>query len=50
MTFALDLLQRFGLFVPKEDTLDAFDLRLTRITTREARRDARAQVFVKAAG
>ena len=31
------LLARFGLFAPKSDVADAFDLRLTRIGSREAR-------------
>ena len=49
MTFAITLLQRFGMFAPTADTSEVFELRLTRITTREARRDARAQVFVRQA-
>lgn len=47
MSYALTLLQRFGLFAPKVDTLDAFDNRLTRIGTREARRSVRASVFFR---
>lgn len=47
MAFALNLLRKYGLFLPKENTDQAFDLRLTRIQTREARRDARAPLFVK---
>lgn len=31
------LLARFGLFAPKADAADAFDLRLTRIGSRESR-------------
>ena len=49
MTFAITLMQRFGLFMPKADTSEAFELRLTRITLRDARRATRAQVFVKPA-
>lgn len=47
MAFALTLLQRFGLFAPKQDTSEAFGMRLTRINTREARRDVRAAIFVR---
>lgn len=47
MAFALSLLQRFGLFAPKEDTSEAFGMRLTRIGTREARRDVRVPIFVR---
>ncbi|GEM_PF-5281159 len=47
MAYALTLLQKFGLFAPKTDTSEAFALRLTRIGTREARRDVRAAVFVR---
>ncbi|MCU0898881.1 MAG: hypothetical protein MUC82_00125 [Cypionkella sp.] len=47
MAFALTLLQRFGLFAPKVDDSEAFENRLTRIGTREARRDVRATVFVR---
>lgn len=50
MTYALLLLQKFGLFVPKADmpdTADMFDLRLTRIGNREARRDVRTPLFVR---
>ena len=49
MAFALRLLRKLGLFAPQHDTDEAFGLRLTRIQTREARRDARAPVFVKQA-
>jgi len=49
MAFAFTLLQRFGMFIPKEETHEAFDLRLTRIRTREDRRNARATVFVRPA-
>ncbi len=47
MAFAINLLQRFGLFAPKVDTTDAFEMRLTRIGTRESRRDVRASVFIR---
>lgn len=38
-------LARFGLFVPKVETADAFDLRLTRIGTREARARSLGMTF-----
>ncbi len=47
MAYAKTLLQKFGLFAPKADTTEVFGLRLTRINTREARRDVRAAVFVR---
>jgi hypothetical protein len=47
MTYALSLLQKFGLFAPKADKSEAFDLRLTRIGSREARHQARAVLFVR---
>jgi hypothetical protein len=47
MEYALTLLQKFGLFAPKVDTIDAFENRLTRIGTRDSRRDVRASVFVR---
>ena len=47
MAYALTLLQRFGLFTPKVDTTEVFENRLTRIGTREARRDVRACVFLR---
>lgn len=37
MTRLYPLLARFGLFAQKTDAADTFDLRLTRIGTREAR-------------
>jgi hypothetical protein len=49
MEFAVTLLQRMGLYAPKPATHEAFDLRLTRITTRESRRNARTRVFVRPA-
>jgi hypothetical protein len=49
MAFALSLLQKLGLFAPKAKSDETFDLRLTRIRTREARRDSRAPVFVRSA-
>jgi hypothetical protein len=36
MTKLIPLLEKFGLFAPSTQTADAFDLRLTRIGTREA--------------
>ena len=47
MSYALSLLQRFGLFAPKTDTTDAFAHRLTRIGTRESRHAVRVSVFVR---
>ncbi|NEX47672.1 hypothetical protein [Pseudotabrizicola algicola] len=47
MSFARALLQRFGLFAPKADTSDAFAHRLSRIGTRESRREVRAAVFIR---
>lgn len=47
MTYALALLQRFGLFAPKADTTDAFAHRLSRIGSRDSRREVRASVFFK---
>lgn len=47
MAFALSLLRRFGFFMPTPDSHDSFDHRLTRIGTRESRREVRASVFVK---
>ena len=37
MAKLIPFLARFGLFAPKTDIADAFELRLTRIGTREAR-------------
>lgn len=39
------LLQRFGLFAPKDKAPDVFDQRLQRIGTREARLHKRAALF-----
>lgn len=47
MAFALTLLEKLGLVQPKVDTTEAFELRLERLGTREARRDVRSSVFVK---
>ncbi|MDO8882587.1 MAG: hypothetical protein U0934_16070 [Pseudotabrizicola sp.] len=47
MTYALSLLQKFGLFAPKHDVSEVFDLRLTRIGSREARCKVRATLFVR---
>lgn len=47
MAFVLTLLNKFGLFAPKAEATDVFDNRLTRIQTREARRDVRATIFVR---
>ncbi len=45
MKFGFGLLARFGLFTPKSDGPDAFDLRLQRIGTRERRRQVRPCLF-----
>ncbi|MDP4032185.1 MAG: hypothetical protein Q8P60_04900 [Pseudorhodobacter sp.] len=47
MTYALSLLQRFGLFSPRADTTEAFEHRLSRIGSRDSRREVRAAVFVR---
>ncbi len=47
MTYALTLLQKFGLFAPKPNTDAAFDMRLTRLSARDSRRNVRTSVFVK---
>lgn len=47
MTYMLSLLNKFGLFAPKTEVPEAFDLRLTRLQSREARRDVRAAIFVR---
>lgn len=47
MTFARRLLQKLGLFAPKVDTTEAFGHRLTRIGTRDSRREVRAAVFFR---
>jgi hypothetical protein len=47
MAFALSLFHKFGLFAPKADTTEIFGLRLTRLGTREQRRNVRASVFVR---
>lgn len=47
MTYMLSLLNKFGLFAPKSETPEAFDLRLTRIQTREIGRNVRAPIFVR---
>ncbi|WP_157792011.1 hypothetical protein [Pseudorhodobacter sp. MZDSW-24AT] len=47
MSFARTLLQKFGLFTPKADTTDAFAHRLSRIGTRDSRREVRATVFFR---
>lgn len=39
------LLARFGLFAPKSETADVFDLRLTRIGNREARAQSLGLTF-----
>lgn len=48
MANLLPFLARFGLFAPKIDIADAFDLRLTRIGTREARARSLGLTFKKA--
>ena len=45
MKFGYALLARFGLFAPKSEGPDAFDLRLQRIGSRERRRQARPILF-----
>lgn len=45
MKFGLNLLARLGLFTPKSEGPDAFDLRLQRIGSRERRSQARAVLF-----
>ena len=45
MKFGYALLARFGLFAPKSEGPDAFDLRLQRIGSRECRRQARPVLF-----
>jgi hypothetical protein len=45
MKFGFGLLARFGLFAPKSEGPDAFDLRLQRIGTRERRRQVRPYLF-----
>ena len=47
MTYALTLLQRFGFIAAKQELPDAFEHRLTRIETRESRREVRAAVFLR---
>lgn len=47
MSYVIEVLQRFGLFAPKVDTTEIFGNRLTRIGTREARREVRTSAFVK---
>ncbi len=47
MAALISLLSKFGLFAPKTPVDDTFDLRLTRLQTREARRDVRAAIFVR---
>lgn len=47
MAYVLTLLQRLGLRAPKPDTTKAFDDRLSKIGTREARRSVRACVFLR---
>jgi hypothetical protein len=37
MQYGKALLQRFGLFAPKTETMDAFDMRLQRMEAREKR-------------
>lgn len=49
MAFILRIMQKLGFFAPKEDTQEVFGNRLTRISTREQRREVSAQVFVKSA-
>lgn len=47
MAYALTLLQRFGFLAPKPELPDAFEHRLSRIETRESRREVRATVFLR---
>lgn len=47
MAYAISLLERFGLYAPKAHVDEAFDSRLTRIQTRETRRDVRFSPFVR---
>lgn len=47
MTYALTLFQKFGLFAPKASNDDFFFHRLTRIGTRDARREVRATLFIR---
>ena len=48
MTYALSLFQKLGLFAPKADLADDFFVhRLTRIGSRDARREVRATLFIR---
>lgn len=50
MAYALSLLKRFGIFSRKTDTTDTTEVfahRLTRIGSRDARREVRATVFLR---
>jgi hypothetical protein len=45
MKLGYSLLARFGLYAPKSEGPDAFDLRLQRIGTRERRLQVRLRLF-----
>lgn len=48
MTYALTLLRKLGLFAPKAEPADDFFVhRLTRIGSRDARREVRATLFLR---
>lgn len=47
MAMLLTLFNKFGLFAPKAEVEDAFDLRLTRLQTREQRRTVRSSIFIR---
>lgn len=47
MAIVLSLLTKLGLFAPKATEADVFDMRLTRINTRENRRDVKATIFIR---
>lgn len=48
MSIIINLLSKFGMFTPAaEISEEAFDARLNRIQTREARRNVRSPIFVR---
>lgn len=47
MALIFTLFSKFGLFAPKVETSEAFDLRLTRLQSRESRHQPKGSIFVR---
>lgn len=47
MALIFSLMSKFGLYAPKVETSEAFDLRLTRLQSRESRHQTKGAIFVR---